>query len=257
MAVFENFNGNLPGLPICENLKVAFNQYLAWEKRSGKWKVDILGFADEWKNSRTRAGDLKRALLNYQSRHQAILQGLGYGVFNPTLTTTSRLVVGLGNPNPSENGLTFHHVYGFPIIPGSAQKGVCAHYTKDFEGKNENDSEYKEIFGDTKQKGKVIFLDAFPVLINNDLPSGLLDLDIMNPHYQEYYSSQGKIPPADYLSPNPILFLAVGLGVPFQFTLIAPHQHENLLGMAGSWLKSALKIMGIGGKTEVGYGRLS
>jgi len=260
MDVFDIFNSKLPRLPLCENLRLAFNQYLDWKKQSGKREANLSGLVDNWKSSSRMAGNLKKALLDYQSRHQAIVQdleGLGYKKFDDRFTTRSRLVVGLGNPNPSENGLTFHHVYGFPMIPGSAQKGLCAHYVKDFEGKSETDPIYQEIFGGKIQKGKVIFLDAFPLLVGNALPEGLLDLDIMNPHYQEYYSSQGKTPPVDYLNPNPILFLAVGSGVPFQFTLMAPHKHRTFLDMAGTWLKSALKIMGIGGKTQVGYGRLS
>jgi len=257
MTVFDTFNSKLPGLPLCENLKLAFNQYLAWEQQSGKEKVNLSRLIKKWKKSRRTADKLKKALLDYQSRHQTIVQTLGYEVIDPKLTTRSRLVVGMGNPNPSENGLTFHHVYGFPIIPGSAQKGLCAHYVKNIEGKTETDPIYQEIFGDKTQKGKVIFLDAFPLLVDNALPEGLLDLDIMTPHYQEYYSSQGKKAPADYLSPIPILFLAVNYDVPFQFTLLAPRQHKNLLDMAGSCLKSALETMGIGGKTAVGYGRLS
>jgi CRISPR-associated protein Cmr6 len=258
MTVFDKFNSELPNLPIiCENLRLAFNHYLGWKEQSGKWKANLSRLVDRWESSRTRAGNLKKALLDYQSRHQTIIRGLGYEVFEATLTTRSRLVVGLGNPNPSENGLTFHHVYGFPMIPGSAQKGLCANYVKDFEGKTEADAICQEIFGDKTQKGKVIFLDAFPLVVKNTLPEGLLDLDIMNPHYQKYYSSQGKVAPGDYLSPNPILFLAVGSGIPFQFTLMAPHKDKDLVHIAGGWLKSALNTMGIGGKTQVGYGRLS
>lgn len=257
MSVFARFNSKLPRVPLCENLKLASNQYLSWERESGKWKVNLSERAQKWKGKRGQARELKQSLLDYKSRHQAIASNLGYEVLELTLTTSSRLVVGLGNPNPSENGLTFHHVYGFPTIPGSAQKGLCAHYVKEIEGKSETNALFQEIFGGKTQKGKVIFLDAFPLLVGNALPEGLLDLDIMNPHYQEYYGSKGGTAPADYLSPNPILFLAVGSGVPFQFTLMAPHKHKDLLDMAGSLLKSALEVMGIGGKTQVGYGRLS
>ncbi len=40
----------------------------------------------------------------------------------------SRLLVGHGNPAPTEVGLTVHHTWGVPIVPGSALKGLCAHY---------------------------------------------------------------------------------------------------------------------------------
>jgi len=260
MTVFDDFNKKLPGLPFCENLRLAFNYYLAWKEQSGKGKANLVEFVDKWKRSRGTVSILKKILWEYGARHQAIVQDLrtlNYEKFEATLTTKTRLVVGLGNPNPSENGLTFHHIYGFPIIPGSAQKGLCTHYVKEFEGKTEDDSNFQNIFGSKTQKGKVIFFDAFPLLVSNSLPEGLLDLDIMNPHYQEYYSRKGETAPGDYLSPNPILFLTVGSGVPFQFTLIALNEYKVLLDIAGGWLKSAFEIIGIGGKTQVGYGRLS
>jgi CRISPR-associated protein Cmr6 len=39
-----------------------------------------------------------------------------------------RLLLGHGNPAPTEVGLTVHHTWGVPIIPGSAIKGLLAHY---------------------------------------------------------------------------------------------------------------------------------
>lgn len=40
----------------------------------------------------------------------------------------SRLLVGHGNPSPIEVGLTVHHTWGVPVIPGSALKGLLNHY---------------------------------------------------------------------------------------------------------------------------------
>lgn len=40
----------------------------------------------------------------------------------------SRLLVGHGNPSPTEVGLTVHHTWGVPIVPGSALKGLTSHY---------------------------------------------------------------------------------------------------------------------------------
>jgi CRISPR-associated protein Cmr6 len=39
-----------------------------------------------------------------------------------------RLIVGLGGDNVLETGLTLHHTYGVPLIPGNALKGLAAHY---------------------------------------------------------------------------------------------------------------------------------
>lgn len=44
------------------------------------------------------------------------------------LRTEGRLIVGLGSENVIETGIRLHHTYGMPIIPGSALKGVAAHY---------------------------------------------------------------------------------------------------------------------------------
>ena len=46
------------------------------------------------------------------------------------LTLDARLLVGHGNPAPSQVGLTLHHTWGVPIIPGSALKGLCAQYVE-------------------------------------------------------------------------------------------------------------------------------
>lgn len=41
-----------------------------------------------------------------------------------------RLLVGHGNPAPTEVGLTLHRTWGVPVIPGSALKGLTAHYVQ-------------------------------------------------------------------------------------------------------------------------------
>lgn len=40
----------------------------------------------------------------------------------------SRLLVGHGNASATDVGLTVHHTWGVPVIPGSALKGLLAHY---------------------------------------------------------------------------------------------------------------------------------
>lgn len=41
---------------------------------------------------------------------------------------SSRLLIGHGNAAPSEVGLTVHHTWGTPVIPGSALKGLLSQY---------------------------------------------------------------------------------------------------------------------------------
>ncbi|RMG81249.1 MAG: type III-B CRISPR module RAMP protein Cmr6, partial [Bacteroidetes bacterium] len=108
-------------------------------------------------------------------------------------------------------------------------------------------------FGNQDQKGKLTFYDAFPT------SPPKIEVDIMNPHYADYY--QGKTPPLDTLSPTPIPFLTVS-GCDFQF-LIGSRKEDYFNGTIGEnreeksitdWLYSALTTQGIGAKTAVGYG---
>lgn len=43
-------------------------------------------------------------------------------------TLESRLLIGHGNSSATDVGLTVHHTWGVPVIPGSALKGLLAHY---------------------------------------------------------------------------------------------------------------------------------
>lgn len=52
------------------------------------------------------------------------LANLGYTTASDVFQVSWRLVVGLGLPSPLETGIVLHHVYGVPVIPGSALKGL-------------------------------------------------------------------------------------------------------------------------------------
>lgn len=52
----------------------------------------------------------------------------------------ARLLVGHGNPSPTEVGLTVHHTWGVPIIPGSALKGLVSHYVETHYGPHMSDT---------------------------------------------------------------------------------------------------------------------
>lgn len=172
-----------------------------------------------------------------------------------------RVVVGLGTDSVYETGITLHHIYGFPFIPASAIKGITRSYIiqrdylPKFEGQDKaNDkaerkalenSDFLNIFGSTKQQGKMTFFDAMPVSVPQLKP------DIMNVHYPDYYG--GSSAPTDTQSPRPILFLTVEKTA-FQFMLGCKEANKDLLQTAFTWLESALKDKGIGAKTAVGYG---
>ncbi len=176
-----------------------------------------------------------------------------------------RLIIGLGNASPLEAGITLHHTYGTPIIPGSALKGLCAHYARQtfFDWKEEknlwiekdsspfSEEQYTFIFGSTNEGGKIVFHDAWVT------PCSLkeaLKLDVITPHHQDYYDN-GKEAPTDFDSPVPVPFLSV-IGK-FEIILSTlPDVDEAWLDTVWEILASALKNAGIGGKTSSGYGRL-
>jgi CRISPR-associated protein Cmr6 len=193
-------------------------------------------------------------------------------------TTSWRLVIGLGASHPQETSMTLHHIYGIPYIPGNAIKGVTRHWAvlkfAEEMNKIENikfekaieevskalengekidlkveDLEFNqliEIFGTQKQQGKVIFFDAYPVGDIN------LKIDVMNPHYPEYYS-KGQAP-TDWQNPIPIKFLTVE-NTKFQFYLAVRGKNSNkILEKAKELCLEALKEHGIGAKTSLGYG---
>ena len=184
-----------------------------------------------------------------------------------TLKTSSRLIIGLGSGTVLETSIKLHHIYGVPYIPSSAIKGVLRAYRiwklanwneekfkavekRIEENKPENSDEEKiiEIFGNQKQKGKLIILDAYPTNFEG------FDIDIMNVHYPDYYSNEREPkPPADWQNPNPIIFLTIPKGTEFNFYFKNTAFYDKNLKQD---LKEALEYIGIGAKTSLGYGTL-
>ncbi|MDI6809665.1 MAG: type III-B CRISPR module RAMP protein Cmr6 [Candidatus Eisenbacteria bacterium] len=180
------------------------------------------------------------------------------------LTTAKRLLFGVGYSHPLEIGFTFDWTTGLPIIPGSSLKGVARSFGKDKESRDQLgiDAEtLKQILGpDPKEppheSGRIIFFPAYPCLRPDQ---AFLELDVMTPHYKEYYDDPSN-PPADWYNPVPLHFLTVPVGVKYCFRLADRHNlaeketPDNLLGKAMSILKSALTEHGVGAKTAVDYG---
>ncbi len=198
--------------------------------------------------------------------------------------TVNRLITGIGGASVFEVGFTLHHVYGFPYIPASSIKGITRSWmiNSKYEGSETlalQDRAFCDLFGcpgEWKDKenvvqkswyaankqfpsdngdrvGNIVFFDAFPTAIPK------VEEDIMNVHYPDYY--QGKSGPNDSQNPNPIVFLAVAVGTPFQFLVATRNRVLNqslvasdLLNIASEAMHQALTEHGIGAKTAVGYG---
>jgi CRISPR-associated protein Cmr6 len=175
-------------------------------------------------------------------------------------STAGRLVIGLGGENVLETGLQLNHTYGTPIIPGTALKGLAAHYCDQAWGaadeKFKLGGEYhRAIFGTTEDSGHIIFYDAW---ITPDSLEGSLQPDVMTPHHGDYYSDDtGRTPPTDFDDPNPVTFLSVvgDFLVAVSCDVPGPDGEEGAHQVFGL-LSNALREWGIGGKTNAGYGRL-
>jgi CRISPR-associated protein Cmr6 len=172
-----------------------------------------------------------------------------------TMKTETKLLIGRGTPSVFEQGISLHPLFGLPFLPGSAIKGVTAHWAAE----NVNDAELREqIFGppppDGKEnelsQGKVVFLDAVP------LQRQCLEKDVLAPHYSEYYRGNEKWP-SDGENVIPMFLPAVRREVVFQFAVqlaVAAKGEDKLLDTAQEWIKSALQEFGIGSKTGSNYG---
>ncbi|MEP0805344.1 MAG: type III-B CRISPR module RAMP protein Cmr6 [Chloroflexota bacterium] len=118
----------------------------------------------------------------------------------------------------------------------------------------EKADKFRKIFGNTGRAGGAVFFDAIP----DDKTLPVLELDIINPHYPDYYEDQdgkkGKYP-TDWQSPVPTYFLTVAPNTKFWFAVgWRGEPNSGLQTDAIQWLKAGLENLGAGAKTSAGYG---
>lgn len=180
-------------------------------------------------------------------------------------TTYPGLLMGTGNLhsiNEKEvikNGFSFDYVNGLPYLPGSSLKGIIRScFPKDKEdSNNQRYKEYiQELLGGSELdidglrdhifNNKDIFLGAYPSF---DKKRTLLDFDYITPHSDELKN------------PIPIQILKVRPNIKFEFGFIL-HDYvvdDQVILTAEEKLnlfQNCLLDMGIGAKTNVGYGNL-
>lgn len=241
------------------NAGLLFDKYVdAWQTGSGSGVAAVSMPEGEAKrrfydtasrSMSTYAGGLTQS---YIARRHRLLFSLRGRVMSAA--TVWRLVSGLGSSHPTEAGFIWHRTLGIPYLPASSIKGMMrAWFTYWVADDEQARNRVAELFGDTVSTGmgRLMVFDAIPV----QLPT--LEVDIMNPHYTDYYSDpRRRTPPADYNSPVPVSFLAVAPGQRFEFAL-APADHRCTVGDLDDGmrlLQEALSTIGCGGKTAVGYG---
>jgi len=249
----------------CDNNYLLLNKFLEGKKTNNSYFETQKSKEKLYKALKSNSQDLEPHVSRFEKSVKR-LEHAGYVTELFTLQTDSRMVVGLGDTNALEVGLTLHPLYGFPYIPGSSLKGLCRSWLEIAEDTFENgnvlegnalqekiNKESFSVFGssdknesENSQIGNVLFFDAIPA------QSPKLDIDIMTPHYSDYYKNPDRNPPGDCYSPTPIKFLTVAKEQKFLFGLA--DRDKNYLNKAKKWLTSGLTELGIGAKTSSGYG---
>lgn len=252
------------------NAGLLLSRYLQQTGDKGAGKRELLKKAVA---ASQKANDVYREAYN---RWGSYLDQLQKPMAKQTFKVKGRMIVGLGGASVLETGVTLHHTYGVPFIPGSALKGLAAHYCARIWGAAKDGAEfgrevplpdppggkrlgdyYETLFGATDDAGHLVFHDAW--LVPESLP-GALQLDVMTPHHPDYYGADPKDEkeaPTDVDDPNPVAFLSVkGEFLVAVSCDVEGEEAKKWAALGMDLLKQALAEWGIGGKTNAGYGRL-
>jgi CRISPR-associated protein Cmr6 len=229
-----------------------------------------------------------KALFNFKtSSYSKILNPAAVQKFT-LFTTYPGLLIGSGYIHDTNTigdvkiGFFFDHTTGQPIIPGSSVKGMIRHvfeldendhgdkctgdeslnaiifFLKEIEENEvvidvDNLIKLKnEIFGDQKEPGTDTFFDAV-LDIEKSGNQEILGNDFITPHI-----NREKPELSPFSNPNPIQFIKVrpGIGFEFRFKLQDSKNYSIWTGQLKSKLfKKIIKTLGIGAKTNVGYGQ--
>lgn len=260
------------------NALVMLNRLAFFDVRAGKLddggKRALLRWACEGK-----LGQSPHLVSAVSRRREAALRALGGPVrcrVRLRVRPEWRLAVGLASQvNAHEISLALHGTYGWPVIPGSALKGLAAAWAMSPDSKAES-GDVERVLGGPRpgagwpgasQPGAVVrpggdgpaaamgsvrFLDAMP----DGRPAAVL-ADVMTPHVKPYYDSmaapsQEPVPPAEYHNPVPLTFLTVR----GDYAADLYGTDEKDLDLAAEWLMRAGDEFGAGAKTAAGYGYL-
>ena len=174
-----------------------------------------------------------------------------------------RLAVGLGNgANAHEIGLALHGTYGWPVIPGSALKGLAAAWAASSGG----------IDADVTAGSLALPVATFQPPRStqpgqragrcaSSMPSRRASPSPSKPTCSPRTSSPTttarrrgrRVLLAEYHNPVPLTFLTVR-GT-YAVDLYGPVSED--IGLAAEWLAKAGDELGVGAKTAAGYGYLS
>lgn len=181
--------------------------------------------------------------------------------FKLKLGKNDKLIVGLGHQNIMETSITIHKIYGVPYIPGQTLKGIFRNYIYKLKDKDIEDKELlmKVLFRENEERSGIHFFDSYPE------GQYTIDTDVMNVHHQNYYSGKGKVNDEEKLIP--INFYVIRNTIfPILFALEEEHVNktiqdsekvknvEDIKKAISNLVYEAYTFLGIGAKTNVGYG---
>lgn len=117
---------DIPSAAIAEHMGLAYGSMAptqqSHEAEPGKVDTDI---QDDWFDKLQNWSIPEDYEGAYQRWKSSLDRDFSMGLRGKTV---SRLLLGHGLPSPVDVGLKVHHTWGVPIIPGSAVKGLLAHY---------------------------------------------------------------------------------------------------------------------------------
>jgi CRISPR-associated protein Cmr6 len=125
---------------------------------------------------------------------------------------------------------------------------------KNTENKKTKAELFRLVFGSTDSSGECVFFDAVVAQLP---PEGtLFEVDVMTPHFADYYSNPSVAAPHDALDPTPVNFLTVRRDTTFAFAVRSRRAatDDAVVKQAVAWLQNGLDILGAGAKTAAGYG---
>jgi len=239
-----------------------FNLYLEiWQE--GNWLISKNGKADALRGC-LALGDAVAVLHAVRARQKALAEALPeeqHQIIDAV--STSPFATGLGLEHPVDNGFAFLSPYGLPYLAGSGVKGVLRQAANEL--RDDGDAVITQplidaLFGQELQsadawRGALTCWDVFPQPFGDSLV-----VEIMTPHFGDYYQNKGT--PHDAGNPTPIPFLAVPARSQFRFVVTCdsarlPTDAYDWKGILNRIIEHAFAWLGFGAKTTVGYGALA
>lgn len=235
-------NKNIKSFSLFYDKYVYYNLHKNLSKKKNEDKLkDLNNILKVFFNNNRYIYENSKILNDVFSKALKQLQTSGYQIYEKSFELSSPLLIGSGIPSAYEVGIYLNRNYGLPVIPGQSIKGSFKAFLDEID---ENDLIF---FGNNENSSEIFFFDAVPEKYK-------LGIDILNPHFKEYYLSENV--PNDVYQPVPINFISVFEGTyVFRYVIVSEKNDDNKNKKISEYFEEFLTIYGIGAKTSMGYGR--